>query len=102
MLKTCGLKEQEPSDVRLDEACLREVMLFFTSDETCRTYSAPICIYIAPRRELVLLSFRLGIILSFLTARVKKLNEPSTVTYLIAIIYNIIRFSVFTSLWTRT
>ena len=78
MLKTCGPKKQEPSDVRLDEACLREVMLFFTSDETCRTYSAPTCIYIAPLREFVLLSFRLGIILSFLTARVNKPYEPFT------------------------
>jgi len=62
-----SLYNNEPSGVTVNAASLREFMPVLTSEETCLTYSAPACRYIALRCEYVLLSFLLGTIRSLLT-----------------------------------
>lgn len=70
--------ENQPSGVTKNGAILMEFMPVFTSDETCRTYSVPACMKIAPLCENVLLSFLLGIIRSFLTAIFQQQHHSSS------------------------
>lgn len=60
-------KKRKPSETAESVAVLIELIPVFTSDETCRQYSAPIGVLIKLRSESMPLSLRCGINRSLFT-----------------------------------